>query len=251
MVAKPSASRPLMRSVVAAEAGSAKLRRAALGSSRIGAPSTRTGVSTSAAPARERTLTVLPGAFGADSTPPAIVPAEVLQVTSPAATGASRSSRPAALKARCRPGKTRASRGVIARSWTVPSPGATKTPTPLGSLRSLPSLGTLRTVASGLPSGRAIIVVEPPPSRLSAVSAPRSAISTPICARVGPSTSDWRPSVVTSSIVRPPSLKPIEVRGAWPSVPTIDSGCGTPSLTRIWRPPTANCSSSAMSLLSA
>ena len=46
---------------------------------------------------------------------------------------------PAALNSRRRPGKTRASAGVTLRSWTVPSPGVTKTPTPFGSERSLPS----------------------------------------------------------------------------------------------------------------
>ena len=43
----------------------------------------------------------------------------------------------------------------------MPSPGAMNTPTPFGSLRSLPSDGALRSVGSGLPSGRAIIVAEP------------------------------------------------------------------------------------------
>ena len=64
-----------------------------------------------------------------------------------------------------------------------------------------------------------------------------------------PSTGSWRPSAVTSSSVRPPSLKPIAVRG-WIAGSSWLSGSGCESRTSGWLPPTVNCIWRAISSLS-
>ncbi len=147
---------------------------------------------------------------------------------------------------RRRPGNTRGSSGVTISSSTCPLPGVTNTPTPFGSWRSKPSDGELRTVTAFSPSARATIVVEPPPSRFSAVSAPRATNVRASWRSVTPSTGAWRPSTVTSSIVLPPSLKPIAVRG-WTALSSWLSGSAAPLRTSGWLPPTANCMVRAIS----
>ena len=203
---------------------SANESRAEDSSSACSLPRTRTSVASVAEPAFAVAVTLPEASAGAVTTPLAAP----VQLTSPAATGVSWSSTALTRSVRRKPGNTRGSSGVTISSSTTPLPGVTNTPTPFGSWRSKPSDGELRTVTAFSPSARATIVVEPPPSRFSAVSAPSATNVRASWRSVTPSTGAWRPSAVTSSIVLPPSLKPIAVRG-WTALSSWPSGSAAPS----------------------
>ena len=113
------------RRVRGAGVGEAEAQR--LGSSSTGLPSTRTSVLESALPDWRVTRTV-PGLRGGRTRG-----CRRVQVTSPAADRACRDRRAGGGEGAVQAGEHARARRLIARSWTVPSPGARKTPTPLGS----------------------------------------------------------------------------------------------------------------------
>lgn len=105
-------------------------------------------------------------------------------------------------------------------------PGRGEQADPVPIPRSAPSEGSLTSAASGSPGARATMVVDPPPSRLMASSAPMARMNSAKSGRFSPRLSPDRPSTATRNSVRPSALTPAPERGAgttsvpWPASPS-------------------------------
>ena len=242
----PSASSPVMRSSAVCP-GSGRATTVRLGRSRSRSPSTRRSVAsvwprvwnrTVLSPGRvPRTIAVLPSTA---STSMPRLPENFPSTGTPARFASS----PVAVTVRPRRGNTasasgRSEAGAMRTSASSPAGAVEKNARLLATTRSDPSEGRFTMAASVVPAARAASVVEPPPSRLTALCTSRSSIRSPSSCSVIPRLSPARPSIVTIVTSVPSRFTPIAVRAA----STWSASVCAPSTMRRWAPLTARSTS--------